>query len=548
MRTDVGHRDAIQTATSRGATALRLAALATALTYAGPAAGSRLPSPAESLFDQAASVPPAGPHSEGQRPLQGALLPYVLDDGHVLQEANGAVAEHPGYRRYHYGYGPLSVVDTLGKRFIQTDALGSPTDLTSTSGAIASMRKYDAWGSYRDATAPGSTDEKLGYTGHQWDPETGLVYARARYFDPELGRFISRDTFEGTLFEAPSLHRYAYAWANPLRYRDLDGHQVAAPVEEPPESEQEPVDLNEVVRARKEAATAADANERAEERSKIDARLKEREECIRRGACQPDSYEVAEAEDAPSTAPALPDDPASEIRAHKGAINARIREVGETGQTVVEAGMSAIPVAGTLYALKMTVEDLQQGNYAKAAAEAGIAYGPGVAVVFFKYGSRVVAKVISADVAQSEKLLSNENVLKVLRYGEEGAEAAEKAAIGGSGPKLLSTGKRVPNAAGQIVSFVTQEERTFYRVFSGDSTVGRFLTSVKPRSSAFAEDALALPPGNRAAFVQEVVVPAGTRLQRSRASPAFGRRGGAEQFELLGRIPDENFGPGVPLP
>ena len=121
-------------------------------------------------------------------------------------------------------------------------------------------------------------------------------------------------------------------------------------------------------------------------------------------------------------------------------------------------------------------------------------------------------------------------------------------AAGGSGPKLLTAGSRVPNAGGRIISFLTQEQRTFYRVFSGDSRVGSFLTSVKPRSSAFAHEALALPPGNQATFVQEVIVPAGTRLQRSRALPAFGRRGGAEQFELLEHIPVENFGAGVPLP
>jgi len=45
-------------------------------------------------------------------------------------------------------------------------------------------------------------------------------------------------------------------------------------------------------------------------------------------------------------------------------------------------------------------------------------------------------------------------------------------------------------------------------------------------------------------MIQQVLVPAGTRLQRSRALPAFGRRGGGEQFELLDRIRSGNFGPG----
>ena len=71
--------------------------------------------------------------------------------------------------------------------------------------------------------------------------------------------------------------------------------------------------------------------------------------------------------------------------------------------------------------------------------------------------------------------------------------------------------------------------------------------AAKPWSSEL-RAGLALPPDNTAAFAQEVVVPASTRIQRSRALKAFKRRGGAEQFELLDHIPIENFGPGVPLP
>ena len=141
----------------------------------------------------------------------------------MLQEARGDVDSHPAYRRYHYAYGPLSVTDAAGTRFIGTDALGSPTDLTTTTGTVAAAHQYDAWGQYRNGTAPSAEEPKLGYTGHQYDPETGLVYARARYYDPEIGIFISRDTYEGELEDGPSLHRYAYAWSNPLRYWDSTG-------------------------------------------------------------------------------------------------------------------------------------------------------------------------------------------------------------------------------------------------------------------------------------------------------------------------------------
>ena len=93
---------------------------------------------------------------------------------------------------------------------------------------------------------------------------------------------------------------------------------------------------------------------------------------------------------------------------------------------------------------------------------------------------------------------------------------------------------RTPNEAGVVREFVTDSDQVYYRVFSGDRTVGGFLTAVKPNSSAFAREALALPRMNNADMIQEVLVPAGTRLRRSRAAPIQAddtfpdRRGGAE--------------------
>ncbi|RKH66914.1 RHS repeat protein [Corallococcus interemptor] len=150
---------------------------------------------------------------------------YVLDDGFILQELDGAQASHPSKRRYHYGGGPLAVSEaaSAATNFLGTDALGSVTDALSTTGDVTVARQYDAWGTPRSGSAPTASEFKLGYTGHQYDVETGLTYARARYYDSELGRFISRDSYEGQLNDAPSLHRYAYAHGNPLRFIDTNG-------------------------------------------------------------------------------------------------------------------------------------------------------------------------------------------------------------------------------------------------------------------------------------------------------------------------------------
>jgi len=114
-------------------------------------------------------------------------------------------------------------------------------------------------------------------------------------------------------------------------------------------------------------------------------------------------------------------------------------------------------------------------------------------------------------------------------------------------------GKRTANEAGFVREFLTETEWKYFRVFSGDKRVGGYLTKMRPKSSAFAQEAFSLPRANRADLIQEVLVPANTRLRRSRAGSINAndvfpnRRGGAEQFELIDRIPTRNFGPGVPF-
>lgn len=129
------------------------------------------------------------------------------------------------------------------------------------------------------------------------------------------------------------------------------------------------------------------------------------------------------------------------------------------------------------------------------------------------------------------------------------AESQPRAAIGPAGnPGALPNVKPwEPNISGTVRSYVTEADEVFYRVSGpAQAEMGGFLTRARPGSPAFAREALALPPGNTGTLIQEVLVPAGTRIQRSRALAAFGRRGGAEQFELLERIPRSSFGPRSP--
>jgi RHS repeat-associated protein len=63
--------------------------------------------------------------------------------------------------------------------------------LTNSSGSLANTYAYDSFGNLTAST--GTVSNPFEYTGREFDPETGLYYYRARYYDPSAGRFISED-------------------------------------------------------------------------------------------------------------------------------------------------------------------------------------------------------------------------------------------------------------------------------------------------------------------------------------------------------------------
>jgi RHS repeat-associated protein len=64
------------------------------------------------------------------------------------------------------------------------------------------------------------------YAGYSYDEETGLYYLMSRYYDPEVGRFLTRDTSHGFADDPQSLNLYAYTKNNPVKFTDPDGHWI----------------------------------------------------------------------------------------------------------------------------------------------------------------------------------------------------------------------------------------------------------------------------------------------------------------------------------
>jgi RHS repeat-associated protein len=104
--------------------------------------------------------------------------------------------------------------------YYHADGLGSITTLTNHMGHKVQQYAYDSFGNIKFTPFPHWIKQPFTYTGREFDYETGLYYYRARYYDPQAGRFITKDPIG---FEGGDYNLYVYVQNNPLRYLDSFG-------------------------------------------------------------------------------------------------------------------------------------------------------------------------------------------------------------------------------------------------------------------------------------------------------------------------------------
>ncbi|QDV86444.1 tRNA nuclease WapA precursor [Stieleria magnilauensis] len=108
-----------------------------------------------------------------------------------------------------------------GKSFYHVDGIGSTRALSDALGIITDWYTYDAYGQM--AGQAGTTKNEFLFTGEQRDSEITFDYLRARFLDPSLGRFMSRDPFPPIVSLAASIHRFAYGYGDPINRIDPSG-------------------------------------------------------------------------------------------------------------------------------------------------------------------------------------------------------------------------------------------------------------------------------------------------------------------------------------
>nr|WP_256021769.1 RHS repeat-associated core domain-containing protein [Paenibacillus kribbensis] len=105
---------------------------------------------------------------------------------------------------------------------IVTNGHGDIIEIRDSSGALLNQYQYDIWGN--EEVKEEKVHNPFRYSGELWDDTTELQYLRARWYDPDSGRFINEDTYEGENENPSSLNLYTYVQNNPLIYIDPSGH------------------------------------------------------------------------------------------------------------------------------------------------------------------------------------------------------------------------------------------------------------------------------------------------------------------------------------
>ena len=147
----------------------------------------------------------------------GRRTSFVYHDGELLQEEG---REEQG-TSYHLGAGMEAFRRGQELSYYHRDEQLSTALVTDGQGEIRNSYQYDAFGIPLETTE--QLNNRIRYTGQQYDDVTGQYYLRARYYNPVAGRFMQEDVYQGD-----GLNLYAYCGNNPVVYDDPSGYKRKA--------------------------------------------------------------------------------------------------------------------------------------------------------------------------------------------------------------------------------------------------------------------------------------------------------------------------------
>ncbi|WP_078429744.1 choice-of-anchor L domain-containing protein [Alkalihalobacterium alkalinitrilicum] len=155
----------------------------------------------------------------------GETTKYVVNPiAHLSQVLMETDSEGNLLNSYIYGIGLIGFEDEQFDYFTyHQDYRGSTTAITDEEATVVARYMYDPFGNI--IAKEGNVDQPYLYTG-QYGVETdhnGLLFMRARYYQPETQRFLNEDIVKGSVLLGQSYNRYAYSRNNPVMFVDPDG-------------------------------------------------------------------------------------------------------------------------------------------------------------------------------------------------------------------------------------------------------------------------------------------------------------------------------------
>ncbi|WP_176240354.1 RHS repeat-associated core domain-containing protein, partial [Pseudomonas sp. R35(2017)] len=157
-----------------------------------------------------------------RKTVDGQTTEFFWQGDHLIAESSPT--QHRSFIYEPGTFRPLAMLDGQGPKracpfYYQLDHLGTPQELTDYSGDIVWSAKYGAYGkvtSLQLATED-YLDQPLRFQGQYFDAESGLHYNRHRYYDPDVGRYLTPDPVK----LAGGLNQYRYVpnptgWVDPL--------------------------------------------------------------------------------------------------------------------------------------------------------------------------------------------------------------------------------------------------------------------------------------------------------------------------------------------
>ncbi|MEN6428721.1 MAG: RHS repeat-associated core domain-containing protein [Phycisphaerales bacterium] len=146
-------------------------------------------------------------------------LKFLYDGDHIIAEYD---ANDTLLRKYVHGPcidEPICLIESsgtyAGTNYYHYDALGSVVALTDPNGDVVQLYEYSVYGQV--AASDANHPNRFMFTGREFDKDTGLYYYRARYYHPEIGRFLQTDP------ACQGMNWYAYCGNNAINCFDPSG-------------------------------------------------------------------------------------------------------------------------------------------------------------------------------------------------------------------------------------------------------------------------------------------------------------------------------------